>query len=81
MKAYRIKASDQMKLFAFKNGIPNDYLIYVAKTKAKSFEEVVKECEKFEKIQELEVYLQEQEKTWAHEQAKCTNRVNIDTRR
>ena len=80
IKAYRIKASERMKLFAFKNGIPHSYLVHVAKMKAKSFEEVVLECENFEKIQELEVYLNKQEETRVHEQAKGANRVNADTR-
>ena len=81
IKAYRIKASERMKLFAFKNGIPHSYLVHVAKTNAKSFEEVVLECENFEKIQELEVYLNKQEETRVHEQTKGANRVNTDTRR
>ena len=71
-KAYRANANDQMKTFAFKKGLPRDYIVHLAKTdnlkQTANFEKTVQECENYEKLQGLTEYLQEQEANRSLEQ-------------
>ena len=80
MKARRVKATDEMKTFAFKNGIPGRYVIHLAKKKAKGFQQVVEECEDFEKFEELEVYLRKQEEISAQKETENADGPRMNTR-
>ena len=79
-KASVIKASERMKIFAFKNGIPHEYVVHLAKAKTINFEDIVSECENYEKVQELEVYLRKQEETSVQEKTGSTDGSRMNAR-